>query len=774
MRFTEKMAYPIKNSPFYCRPLALICGLFLCALFLSVVSRIALAAFVIAFAGYIIYRVASDKVMKKGRNPLPYLMVIAVLLGCAAAVPNELSYQKMKSLPEEECEVKCVIEELVYSEAFGELYKAEIISIDGKEYSGSAYVTFNEQMNFLTYDTVTLTAVPADARKNMSGSELWTLKAENICLEFEASAVISVTNENKNGVEYSIYKLRQAIGKRLEGALNAQTSAYAKALLIGEKSGLDDSFRRDMSALGVSHILAVSGMHMSIIAGMVTFFAERMKTRRKLKSLAIIIGAIGFCGIAGFSPSVVRAAIMLILGVLPSFFGGRGDSITALFFAGALICAFNPEAVISCSFLLSFSATLGIVTCASYVSKKSLRKWNSSPAGDMKAIHKGLKAAFLAVTVSLSASLFTVPALSIYFSETSFFAVIMNIVAVPIAFISMSLTIAVVALADIPILGYLAVNALQGVYAFLKWIAAVITGHISVTVSLSYPFFFAILALLGVMLLFLRLRETRNPLALLGVFVACAAVFAISVQIYGFVYRDRAEIVYLTNKTSEGIVVNSGSETLFIDIGNGSKALPTEAMDVASTEYCETGIDGFMLTHYHSSHISTLKRFMRTYRIEKLYLPYPETEKDISFYNSILPHISDCETVMYQRGQTLSFGKAEIETSELSLLERSEHPVMVMKLSFGDRSVTYLGSSVTESALAPTAEEFLSDGGNVICGRHGPVTKEFCRFYLFKEGTNVILSPYEDTEEQIAFAGGKYTYLEADEDGLAYFKLKFS
>lgn len=774
MRFTEKLAYPIKNSPFYCRPLALICGLFLCALFLSTVSTVLFFIFIAAFIVYIIYKILSDKVMKRGRNPLIYLLLAAVALGSVAGLPNELNYRELKTLPAEECEAECLILENVYSESFGSMYKCELLKIDGEKSKGNAYLIFSEQVDFYPYDTVTLTAIPTDARQGVTGSEKWTLKAENLCLELEAGNIISVTNENKNGARYGLYNLRQAIGKRLDKALNAETSAYAKALLIGEKSGLDDSFRRDMSAVGVSHILAVSGMHMSIISAMITFFSERIKTARKQKALVMIIGAVGFSAIAGFSPSVVRAAIMLIFGLLPSFFGGRGDSITALFFAGALICAITPETVISCSFLLSFSATLGIVLCASYASRISLRKWNSSSAGDMKGAHRRLKAFFLTLLVSLSASLFTVPALSLYFSETSFFAVIMNIIAVPLAFVSMSLTIATLALADIPILSYLAVNALQGVYAFLKWIAALITRHISVTVSLRYPFFFAILVLLGVLILFLRLKKVRDPLALLGVFLTCALVFAAGVQIYGFIYRDRAEICYVTNKTSEGIVLNSGNQTLFIDIGNGSKAVPSEAMELAGSEYCETGIDGFMLTHYHSNHISTVKRFMRTYRIRTLYLPYPETEKDKSFYNSMLPHIEGCEIVMYQKGETVNFGKAEIETSEQNFLERSEHPVMLMKISFGDRSVTYVGSSVTESELAPLAEEFLSGSGSVICGRHGPVTKEANKFYCFEEGMKVYLSPYEDTDEQVAFPKGEFIYLEGDEEGFACFKLKFS
>jgi len=771
MRFTEKLAYPLKNSPFYCRPLALICGLFLCALFLKTMSIIAFLGFAIGFSVYVIYRVFSDKKMKKGRNPLAYLMMIAVVLGSLAGVPNESNYRNLQQFIDTETETKAVILDEVYSETFGYMYKAGIISVNGIKYKGNCYLVSEQQAEFFAYDTVTVKAIPTDAREKASGGELLTLKAENICLEFQVNEVLSITNESKKGIDYSFFKLRQAMGARLRKVLNAETAAYANALILGEKSGLDQSFRRDMSAVGISHILAVSGMHTSIIAAMITFVAERLKTHRKSKSIIIIAGAVFFSALAGFSPSVTRATVMLIFGVLPVFFGGRGDSITALFFAGALICAVSPETVISCGFLLSFSATLGIVVCASYVTKTLVKKLEISSAGHMKHAIKWLNPLLLAVIISLSASLFTVPVLSMYFNEASFFSVIMNIIAVPLATISMTLVIATLIFANAPILNLILPKALEWVYAFLKGSAAFVTDRISVTVSLRYPFFPAILILLGVLLLFLRLRKSRNPLGLLGVFVVCATVFAVSVQIYSFAVRDRAEVCYVANKSAEGILVNSGNETLYIDIGNGSKTVPAEAIELASNEYCETGLDGFMLTHYHSAHIATLRRFLNTYRIQAIYLPYPDTEKDRSFYENMLPYIEGCSIIMYQRGDILSFGNAEIQTCPQTFTERSEHPVIAMKIGFGDRSVTYVGSSVSESELAPMAETLISESGSIICGRHGPVTKEQNKFYLFKENTNVYLSPYEDTDEKLVFPNGRYNYIEADEEGLAVFKL---
>lgn len=776
MRFIEKLAYPIKSSPFYCRPLFLMCMIFLMALFFLTADIVLYIIFGILIFICTARMIFFDKTLGRGKNPLPYLLLISFVLGSAVYIPGHVNYLSVRSdiKLEEESTVKCVIKETVYSEAFGELYKAQILEIDGKQRKGSAYIEISEQAGFGAYDTVTLKGMLADAQNGESGSEKLRLKAENCCLDIDVSNILSVTNEHKRGLEYRVYEMRQAVGEVLSGRLSVGSASYAKALILGDKSGLSDSFRLDMSALGISHILAVSGLHMSVIAMIIVFFANRFKTARRVKSACIVVGAVAFALLAGLSPSVTRSAIMLIFGILPSFFGGRGDSLTALGVAGVIICAFSPQTVVSCSFMMSFTATLGIVLCASYATKISVKKYESSSVGDTALIHKRIKALALSATASLSASLFTVPALSLYFNEFSFVSVVMNLIAIPIAFISLILVIATLCFGGIPFAGQGIIFLFEGTYGALSGFASFVNDKLITTVSLRYPFFTVILLLFVAILLFLRLREIKNPLSVLGAMVFCALLFGVCTQIYAAFNANRGEICYIAGKSSDGIVVNSGSETLFIDIGNGSRGVLREGMETAAKTYYETGIDGIMLTHYHSDHISTVRGALRQYRVDKLYLPYPENEKDKSFYNSMLPFTEGAEVIMYSRGDILRFNNALIHTLPISFTERSDHPVIAMKIEMGEKAVSFIGASVSESAICVEAERFISSSGAVLCSGHGPVTKENNRFYLLKAETQIFLSPYEDVDEGYVFKNGRFIREDVNENGFAMFRLRLS
>ena len=172
-----------------------------------------------------------------------------------------------------------------------------------------------------------------------------------------------------------------------------------------------------------------------------------------------------------------------------------------------------------------------------------------------------------------------------------------------------------------------------------------------------------------------------------------------------------------------------------------------------------------MITHYHSGHIGTFKRLVRAYKIDKLYLPYPETAKEQKFYDEIMLHLDRTEAVIYRRGEVVSFGAATVLSTPYSLLERSEHPILAVKVSFGENSLLYLGSAVTEADVLPFVETMLSDSSAVLCGRHGPVTKENEPYLLYNSETEVYLSPFEDICEQDVFPNGKFTYLTADGEG---------
>ena len=769
MRLSERLSNGIEGTPFACRPLAFLCAVLLCALFLV---QISLFLFIIYALAVLVYALLLAK--KQGfklKAVFAYLLMLMLVIGLVLPLAGAMNYKKLSAL-EGEHTVKGVIERVYFEERYGSLYLVRLDSIDGKRANGRATLEIDEPLGLVPFDTVTVKGELTDAREGLSGPDELIAKSRDICIDLKAVEVLSVTNEAKIGLNYRLYLTRNAIEARLYKLLPHSVAGYASALVIGEKAGLSDKLVYSMSALGISHILAVSGMHLSIISVMIAFACDKLKSSRRLVSVSIISGTFVFMGLAGFSASVVRAGIMLIISMLAPFFGSKSDPLTSLMLSGVIICIINPPTVISCSFLLSFFATLGIVLCGIYAQKRARVELYASRVGDMKCVYKIIKGIAFSLLITLCATLFTAPVMSLYFSEMSFFSFAVNPIAIPVAFASMLLTVLCLIFGNIPLVGAMLCKAFVFLYTAFEGLVSRCALYFSTSVSLKYPFFVPILILLAAILTFLTVRRIKNPIAVVSAFLTCAVIFAGCVQIHTAVNADTGEVAYICSPTAEGIVLTSGSKTMYIDIGNGSKTVPMYGVKEARESYYETELDAYMLTHYHSLHIKTFKRLVNNIEIKTLYLPTPETESEQTYYGIICELMKNSKIITYKRGDTVTFGNAKIESIKRCVLERSEHPVMAMCFTYGKKSVTYLGSSISESDICIDAEKFIAKSDAIICGRHGPVTKEDNKFLAYRINVPVYLSPFEDTNELVAFEGGKYTRLIANEEKIAGITLR--
>lgn len=134
-------------------------------------------------------------------------------------------------------------------------------------------------------------------------------------------------------------RLRRTLGERLEGLFPSDVGGFAQALLLGEKSGLSDAQRNQLSLAGMSHIVAVSGMHLSILFGLVYVLTLRQRVLSALLGIPI---AVFFAAVAGFTPSVTRAALMLSLALLARLLRREYDPPSALAFAVLALLLWNP------------------------------------------------------------------------------------------------------------------------------------------------------------------------------------------------------------------------------------------------------------------------------------------------------------------------------------------------------------------------------------------------------------------------------------------------
>ncbi|MDD5723998.1 MAG: DNA internalization-related competence protein ComEC/Rec2 [Syntrophales bacterium] len=213
-------------------------------------------------------------------------------------------------------------------------------------------------------------------------------------------------------------------------------SSVLQALILGEKEGIPSDIIRTFNRAGVSHILAISGLHVGIIA-FISFFIMKtiMKSSEylllrfnifKVSALFSIIPVMGYAFIAGLRISTIRAAIM-ILCYLAALLIGRGrDLLNILAFAAFLILVVSPASLFDVSFQLSFTAVAAIIL----VTPALAGVVPQAVGGGI--IRRGMVSIALFIMVSLAAVIGTAPLIALYFNRISTIALLSNLFAIPI------------------------------------------------------------------------------------------------------------------------------------------------------------------------------------------------------------------------------------------------------------------------------------------------------------------------------------------------------
>jgi competence protein ComEC len=224
--------------------------------------------------------------------------------------------------------------------------------------------------------------------------------------------------------------LINALGRCLEG----QALGVGLALLVGERAWLSPEVGKAFSSTGVGHLLAVSGIHMALVAlfvgGMVravlvrcTWIALRVPVR-KVATFSAMLAAVAYAGLAGFSPSAVRAMVM-ILAFGSAFLIDRSQTpLNSLAIAAWCLLLFEPLNLFSISFQLSFSAVFFLILFSPYYSWKNEKENHQGSF----AFRARLRALLLVTAV---AGIATAPLTAWHFQRLSLLTIPCNLVMVP-------------------------------------------------------------------------------------------------------------------------------------------------------------------------------------------------------------------------------------------------------------------------------------------------------------------------------------------------------
>ena len=216
-----------------------------------------------------------------------------------------------------------------------------------------------------------------------------------------------------------LYRARSEMAASLGRSLPEPHASLSQALLLGIRSGLPSELRDDLAQTGTTHLVAISGLHVGILVGLVSLgSATVLGRRRQLYIIAPLVFVWAYALLTGFSPPVARAAIMATLYLWAIYLGRQRSGLTALSAAAAVMVVIDPDLLAELSFQLSFLAMAGLLLLGPWFRAGGLklvaRHWE--PEGVTGVV---VKFFVEATAISLAAILATLPVIAINFQFLS-------------------------------------------------------------------------------------------------------------------------------------------------------------------------------------------------------------------------------------------------------------------------------------------------------------------------------------------------------------------
>lgn len=239
----------------------------------------------------------------------------------------------------------------------------------------------------------------------------------------------------------AIYSARKYIEKNIE-AVAEKEQGFLKALILGRKQEMSLRQREALSDAGLSHIIAVSGLHISVFIAFLSKLFSFVRNRF-IRNITFILAVFLLAAVCGFTSSVVRAALMSALAFSGNLLRRKTDNLNNLGFAALIIVLADPLSAVSASFLLSFGATFGIILLAEKFSVLSSTAFFRLTKHYPNRVFRFFSGLFC---TSLAAFFFTFPLLYYFFGDQSFISVFSNIVCLPIVSILYPCAVAAVLL----------------------------------------------------------------------------------------------------------------------------------------------------------------------------------------------------------------------------------------------------------------------------------------------------------------------------------------
>ncbi len=577
--------------------------------------------FAVAFSACLFFAALLIKKLKDNRRVLILIAAVILLSNIWFSAYNSLSELKTESYDGVNAEITGMVtnHHIAYDNYY---YELDCNRIDGKDVSFRVVLGTSRDLGAETGDIITLNTSLKKVENNYYKSRGFDFNAR--CKDYS----FDYTVQTPKGISLKLIPsvIRDKLSLNISALIPGYEGELCNAISLGDKYALSPELYKAFRSTGLSYIVVVSGMHMSIVAGYIVILTRFLKRRRAgalIRNIIVIATVILYMAVTGFSPSATRAGIMIIIMYLGYIFSQNYEPFNSLGIAAFILTAGNPMAVGDAGMLMSFSSVAGILILLPRLMRKFDSKFEKGNKNryflyscaksriDKARIRfniiviKILRYVYEMFMMSVCAVLAITPITMMFFGICNPFVIIYSLLIMPVTGFVIVMSVFTAVLYCIPFVRFLAFGTAFFTKAITSYIVFAVNSVSEIPFISFYGrvedmrlWFIVTAVLIIIALLFKKRKITVTAAAAVSVAVLCSNIAVASV-----INADKEELrvydsgygMFVSYKSSYGINVlccggnaymyEDIAEKLHIDGNNINMLIVPEAREKREMEY---------------------------------------------------------------------------------------------------------------------------------------------------------------------------------------------
>lgn len=479
---------------------------------------------------------------------------------------------------------------------------------------------------------------PEEARNYKGYNYKQYLKTKKIIgtVELEKAKILKSSNGS------FIHNIQKYIKDTRNGTLTDEEGNLLLAILLGDKDKLSEDIQESFKTSNLSHMLAVSGAHVSYIILGLTYVLQNSIIGKKNGKIVCIFFLLVFMAITNFTPSVTRACIMAVLTLFSGIIYRKSDVYTNISVAALITLIFNPYSLLDLGFQLSYGGTIGIIIFIKRIQEKKL---NSKVINYIKQM----------ALVSIYANIIIIPIMMYHFNTVSFTFIISNIMASPI-------------LGIIVITGFLFIIASITVKPLTRLIAIFIKPILSILIKISQicsklpfsnilvvtPYMFNVISYYAIILYCIKSKKNNKCKIII-----CLLIVLILINFIIYIFPQKLRIFFIdVGQGDSTLIITPDKKTVLIDGGGsdsfdvGEKVLLPYLLDRRILK-----IDYVLISHFDTDHCGGILTIMEKVKVKNIIISeQAEHSENYERFKKLMIH-KKIRLIEVKKGDKIKIGR---------------------------------------------------------------------------------------------------------------------